>query len=155
MGSEEQMKLLYREPTVEMLEAGMRMDNVQPDSVYDIYQAMFDASPEIKIDMEPVAWILPTSPIRIVDHMNFNANYGGTVKPLYSTEQVATLQSKLDERDNTILEQQYQLNIAFSMLEVQGVSKERAKYVSTGIHVLATRMKKEITALESALKAER
>lgn len=35
-------------------------------------------------DQHPYAWELPSIPPRIVLHPDLNANYGGTVKPLYS-----------------------------------------------------------------------
>lgn len=90
------MKRMNREPTEEMKIAGARGSEVNSFLCESIWQAMYDAAPEIQLDMEPVAWILPTYPVRIVDHMNFNANYGGTVKPLYSAEQIATLRGKAE-----------------------------------------------------------
>ncbi len=47
------MKPVNREPTAEMIEAALGSNGSWPD----IWQAMYDAAPEIKLDMEPVAFI--------------------------------------------------------------------------------------------------
>jgi hypothetical protein len=57
---------------------------------YDNYELLEKENAELKARLdawekqEPVAWILPTIPVRIVDHSDFNANYGGTVTPLFT-----------------------------------------------------------------------
>lgn len=85
------MKLLNREPTEEMVKA----TGVSPHLATTIWQAMYNAVPEIRVDMEPVAWM----------HVSRHGTYFGKADnalrsetiSLYSAEQVAALQAERDE----------------------------------------------------------
>ena len=46
-----------------------------------------------------------------------------------------------------------QMERAYSMLQIEGVSRERARSVANGISVLATRWRREVASLEQALGA--
>jgi len=46
-----------------------------------------------------------------------------------------------------------QMERAYSMLKIEGVSRERARSVANGISVLATRWRREVASLEQALGA--
>ncbi len=56
----------------------------------------------------------------------------------------------LDERAKLVAAKR-ELDLAFSMLEINGVPKERARTVSNGIDVLVTRMDRELQFLRAEL----
>lgn len=45
-----------------------------------------------------------------------------------------------------------QIEHAWKVLEMYGVSKERARYIGNGIDILVSRMDKEIKILEQSIK---
>lgn len=65
-----------------------------------------------------------------------------------STYQICEKCLALAEKNDEL---EAQLNRAFSMLEMNGVPKSRARYVCNGIDVLATRFRKEVSTLEAQL----
>lgn len=75
---------------------------------------------------------------------------------LFRRQSDATILDILEQHRTTNEALTLQVERAFQMLEMNGVSRERAKYVSNGIDVLATRMRRDIQdskALSEALAA--
>lgn len=81
------MKLLNREPTEKMIEAACAVKGISFRTWWiDHFQAMYDAAPNISIDMEPVAWMLTNR------HGTHFGNADNAMRPdsvnLYSAEQL-------------------------------------------------------------------
>lgn len=80
---------------------------------------------------------------------NTTDGHGYPVRP-YWTYRALNAADRIAELEAEVAAGQEQLDQAFSMLSVCGVPKQRARYVATGIDVLATRFRKEVHALHIA-----
>ena len=93
------MKLMKREPTEAMAEEGLMELFDDTHTAKSIWQRMFDASPELTVDMEPVAYIVQDN----YDELQTSDCSG---MPVYSATQLATLQAEnerlTEERDELL-----------------------------------------------------
>jgi len=90
------MKLLNREPTKEMYAA---CNNERLARVF--WHKLYDAAPEIKIDMEPVDWLvfkqkggMFLSRVKNPNDAKYWTTHGCHVEPRHSANQVASLQAE-------------------------------------------------------------
>jgi hypothetical protein len=98
------MKLLNREPTEEMLDAGGEIGSIEnPRRLRRIFQAMYNAAPEIEVDMESGARLQTEN--EELEHIRKAL----LTKNMNLVTALLSLQTQLAERDKTILEQQAQI----------------------------------------------
>lgn len=91
------MKLLNREPTEEMVKAGSYVLRNVSTSLTEVYQAMYDATPEINVDMKPFGYLKRVSTAKCyLGNLSSDKPQDGYTA-VYSAEQVAALQAERDE----------------------------------------------------------
>lgn len=109
------MKLLNREPTEEMVKAGSYVLRNVSTSLTEVYQAMHDAAPAIKVDMGPVATVDESDEGLFIeicyDEYGSNLKFGDK---LYSAEQVATIRGEGEvlQAENERLKKSCEYNFA-------------------------------------------
>lgn len=118
------MKLLNREPTKEMLAIGYSAWGV--GSVESVWQAMFDAAPELTVDMEPVAWEshTPIGGELFYDKQEAMDASDGFISPVYSATKLATLQAENERLKSTLVSAEQDQSAAWAKCEERKAERD-------------------------------